>query len=173
MDQRRGQVGATETPHYESPRRRREKQRGPAVMQPPLTPMIDVVFQLLLFFLLACQFRETEGQIRANLPDISGLPPRVQLPLEPLRVTLLPRGPRNESVVYKVEGRNQEFAGAGELYAFLVQVKQRLTQDGLPGEARPVLIQPRGTVRWGYVVDAFNQAVRAAYKKVGLSPSGS
>ncbi len=41
---------------------------GPrAVAQPPMTPMIDVVFQLLLFFLLGCHFVVSEGQLRAML----------------------------------------------------------------------------------------------------------
>ena len=45
-----------ETTHYESARKKRARPK--AKMQPPLTPMIDVTFQLLLFFLLSFTFRQ-------------------------------------------------------------------------------------------------------------------
>ena len=61
-----------ETVHYVSDRKKRSKQRPTRAIQPPLTPMIDVTFLLLVFFLLACRFRVAEGQILAKLPDISG-----------------------------------------------------------------------------------------------------
>ena len=45
-------------------------------IQPPLTPMIDVTFQLLLYFLLTTEFREDEGQIPGSIcgPGISSQP---------------------------------------------------------------------------------------------------
>jgi len=36
--------------------------------QPKMTPMIDVVFQMLIFFMVAMQIRDPEGILRANLP---------------------------------------------------------------------------------------------------------
>jgi biopolymer transport protein ExbD len=37
-------------------------------MQPPLTPMIDCTFNLLIFFLLAPSFSLSEGYLTTNLP---------------------------------------------------------------------------------------------------------
>lgn len=37
-------------------------------LSPNLTPMIDVVFQLLLFFMLATTFREPERELEVELP---------------------------------------------------------------------------------------------------------
>jgi biopolymer transport protein ExbD len=36
--------------------------------EPPMTPMIDVVFQLLIFFLLTMKFTIQEGELLTHLP---------------------------------------------------------------------------------------------------------
>ncbi len=41
-----------------------------------MTPMIDIVFQLLIFFLLAAKFIALEGQLSAYLPKDRGLEPQ-------------------------------------------------------------------------------------------------
>lgn len=56
-------------------RRRREEVRNEPLN---MTPMIDVVFQLLIFFMLTMQFKEVEGKLLSQLPrhgtDISPAP---------------------------------------------------------------------------------------------------
>ena len=52
-----------------------------------MTPMIDCVFQLLLFFLVASNFQEQsrvtgEGELGANLPSVSAAMPMVMKPRE-------------------------------------------------------------------------------------------
>lgn len=52
-----------------------------------MTPMIDCVFQLLLFFLVASNFQEQarisgEGELGANLPAVSDAMPMVMKPRE-------------------------------------------------------------------------------------------
>ncbi|MBI4563675.1 MAG: biopolymer transporter ExbD [Planctomycetes bacterium] len=51
-------------------RRKLEEQRVPPI---PMTPMIDVVFQLLIFFMLTMHFKEVEGILRTMLPKDKGL----------------------------------------------------------------------------------------------------
>ncbi|MCX7703223.1 MAG: biopolymer transporter ExbD [Planctomycetota bacterium] len=60
-------------------------------MSLPLTPMIDVVFQLLIFFLFAMKFSGYEGRLYAKLPTNRGLgyegtPP---ITLQEVRIKLL------------------------------------------------------------------------------------
>ena len=50
------------------PRRRREEEKA----VPDLTPMIDVTFQLLIFFILCTRFRVDENNMRVNLPANEG-----------------------------------------------------------------------------------------------------
>ena len=40
----------------------------PENMQPPMAPMIDVVFQLLIFFMLTLRIVEPEGDFNINMP---------------------------------------------------------------------------------------------------------
>ncbi len=132
---------------------------APVVNQPPLTPMIDVVFQLLLFFLLGCAFLPEEVQLPANL---SG-PGKVFL--EPVRVVLHPAGQDDLGVIIEIAGLDEPVMGIPALYA---RLKRRIEVFG--DDDAPVVIQPRGAVRWQHVVDAFHQAARAGYRKVSFAP---
>ena len=151
-------------PHFVSPRKKR---RGPRPrMQPPLTPMIDVTFQLLLFFLLTFTFREAEGLIPGTLPkgDV-GATTLTDQPSIHIRVRPAPGDPLG--AVFEVKGESRQFRQAGELHAVLEA--RKLTEGS---ERTPVVIEPRGDVLWEHVVNAFNQAVRAKYVKIGFASSG-
>ena len=158
----------TDALRYVSERKKREKEARPVVMQPPLTPMIDVVFQLLIFFLLACQFRQAEGQIPANLPDISG-PAQATPFVDPIKITLRPTGPNNTGVLIEVKHANVTLTSSAELYAYLVKMSKIYGEGST--EKVPVVIKPLGDVLWEHVVNAFNQAIRAKYKQIGFAPS--
>jgi len=157
--------------HQLSARQQRSKRREPVVMQPPLTPMIDVVFQLLLFFLLACQFRQAEGQIPANLPDISGPQDRATVEILPIKVTLAPAGAHGEGVLIVIDEGKMQLSSIMELHAYLLRERRR--HPGSEGEQVPVIIKAVGRVQWRHVVNAFHQAVRARYKHIAFSPSGA
>lgn len=47
-----------------------------------LTPMVDVVMLLIIFFLVGAQFNKPERQYEINLPTVSEAPPLTQLPDE-------------------------------------------------------------------------------------------
>jgi biopolymer transport protein ExbD len=128
-------------------------------MQPPLTPMIDVTFQLLLFFLLATTFRQAEGQLPASLPQGRAAGGLDQTIVRPIRVTLLPAP---GGAAYHLDG-GAALADAAGLYRELVARRQAYGSDEVP-----VAIQPRWDVPWQYVVEADNQAHRAGFKSVGV-----
>ena len=141
-------------------KRAKAKQR----MQPPLTPMIDVTFQLLLFFLLTCEFRESEGGIPGTLPVEGNLvgPPPVDLVLDPIQVRL--RASHDRSLAsYEMTGVSVVINSPKELFEYL-----KARQDRLGTDEVPVVILPNQDVPWEFVVEAFNQAVRARYKKIGF-----
>lgn len=67
--------------------RSRSRQRRTGKRQIDMTPMIDCVFQLLLFFLVASHFDEEariaeEGSLDANLPEAAAAMPMVMRPRE-------------------------------------------------------------------------------------------
>ncbi|MHC4605689.1 MAG: ExbD/TolR family protein [Planctomycetota bacterium] len=73
-----------------SRRRRKKKARDEKVTQPPLTPFIDVIFQMLIYFMLTMHFKELEGKLLSQLPRKKGLEPQpdVHPPLNDVRIFL-------------------------------------------------------------------------------------
>ncbi len=153
----------SDTMHYVSERNKRGREE--VKMQPPLTPMIDVTFQLLLYFLLTSTFRKDEGQIPGSLPALSGIPPKMSK-LKPIKIVLRPLGASRESVQYKV-GRLAPVTNEIELQRLLLSAQKRVGTDEVP-----IIIQSNGGVRWKYVVNVFNAAVVAKFKNIGFAQAG-
>lgn len=147
-------------------RGRRPRRRAP--LQPPLTPMIDVTFLLLMFFLLATEFRQAEGQIPGSLPAKGDPRPAAAERIKrPIRVLLRPRPAAEGGVacVYELAATGTTAAGPAELHAELTARRERF------GDL-PVIIEPRPHVPWRCVVEAFNAAVRARFEHVTFAPAG-
>lgn len=65
-----------------------------SVEQPALAPFIDIVFQLLIFFLLSMKFKATEGHLLSTLPRKGLDPAAVRDPdLHEIRVLICAGGP--------------------------------------------------------------------------------
>ncbi len=148
-----GHAAQPQTPPREAPQDERR------TVRPPLTPMIDVTFLLLLFFLLTFTFRVAEGTIPGTLPGGSDPEPIAETivvdvvrPLDPMLA---------DAGVFFID--NERFDSPESLYRELVRSKTI---------AEAVSIKPSRGVRWQHVVDAFNQAARAKYDKIGLHPTG-
>ncbi len=156
-------VEGDEKVHHKAPA---GKPKGSANLQPPMTPMIDVTFQLLLFFLLTCEFRESEGAIPGTLPRIdNGLVVRPPVPpqSDPIEIRLRPSADR-QSASYQLTGVATVITSVRELGDLL-----RVRQEQLGSGEVPVVIYPNPDVPWGFVVEAFNQAKRARFSKIGFA----
>ena len=153
--------------------RRKRMKIGSTKMQAPLVPMIDVTFLLLLYFLLTAEFRGPEGQIAGTIPK--GESAAGVVTVKPIRIQIVPgEFPGEASFVYVVRGtrvepvdgdRGDDGAHARGLYLRLVAYRQK------EGEDVPIVIEPLHNVPWRYVTEAFNQAIRVKFKKVGFAPS--
>jgi biopolymer transport protein ExbD len=139
-----------------------------------LTAMIDVIFLLLIYFVVTASFAEDEGVLTARLPQQQGesrqtdtTPP----PTQPLRIILRSTG--HSDALITVPGA-PSVLGFSQLQATLDQLV--LDPDrgrrGIFEPDHPVLIQPDGQVRWQHVVDAFNAAVAARFSNVSFVPAG-
>ena len=150
---------ATENADHAEMPRRAAGQDARRTGRPPLTPMIDVTFLLLLFFLLTFTFRQAEGVIPGTLPG-GDLPPPpgevivvdVVKPLDPVMA---------DAGVFFIG--SERFDTAESLYRGLMKMQAMTPQ---------VVIKPSRGVRWQHVVDAFSQAVRAKYENVGFHSIG-
>ena len=168
--------------HYQSPRQMRKEPEPTG--QPPLTPMIDVTFQLLIFFLLTSTFSEDEGQIPGKLPAVGGGRGSV---ITPLTINISNDGEKAEYVI-EFNGSSTEAINAGpietgqgqeskdlqkqrnvggdELYERLKQLKEN---DGLDLEKQIIKIEGNGDVQWKFMVQAFNAARRVGFAQVGFA----
>ena len=123
-----------------------------------LTPMIDVTFLLLLFFLMTFTFREAEGQIPGSLPQC--VPPG---PSTPIEIVVRPAGPQRQGVVFEIPDAMYQTSSPRELGDRLMAIKRQGNDEA------NVTIRARGDVQWRWAVEAFNQAVRAKCQFIGWS----
>jgi len=149
--------------HYVSDRQERAPKA--ASVQPPLTPMFDVTFQLLLYFLLTSTFQPNEGEIPGTLPR-GGPPTGVSSLQKPIRITVSPEGMLAENAQYQVACL-APVTTPEELFNALAGQKQLNADADVP-----VVIKPQGDVRWQFVTEVFNVAVRAKFKKIAFATSG-
>ena len=149
------------TGHYVSARKKRP--RAAPRMQPPLTPMIDVVFLLLAFFIMTMQFNRAEGQMPADLPRAEGERAAVVAPLETLVVTLRRSPVDAGGVDIEVSRHPTVITGFGELLQVLRRRREQF------GAEVPVVIQPEGAVAWGHTLNAYHQARRAKFENIALA----
>jgi biopolymer transport protein ExbD len=148
--------------HHRSSRKREVKA---ADMSLNLTAMIDVIFLLLIYFVVTSSFAVGEGVIVARMPEGTGTEtPTLAPPKQKLVVRVSSVG--DEGYVLTVQGYPTRPATFVELYAILQQMQGTQHKDD-----DPVVIQPDRSVRWQHALNAFNQAVKARYKDVRFGQS--
>lgn len=128
-----------------------------------LLALIDVLFTLMLFFVIAARTKLAEGEIPGSLPKMQ--PPDVIGIVgekDPITITVRPLGDGANNCRYELDG--QATSDAGKLYERLCSRPALYGAGTL--ENVPVLIRPVQGVRWRWAVEAYNQALRAGYHKV-------
>lgn len=143
---------------------------GPTKIQLNFTSMIDVIFLLLIYFVITASFVQDEGVLTANLPKGTGqpttkIPPK---PKRPIKIVLASTGLHGARLSIDSIGGYATFT---ELSDQLIQMQYDPSR-GLTGPYKPdhpVVIKPDGNVRWQHVVNAFNAAVRARYSTVAFA----
>lgn len=112
---------------------------------PNLTPVIDVVFLLLIFFLVATRFDQEERELSPTLPDVAEAEP-LSMPPREVVVNITPEG---KYIVLRQE------VNTAELQAIL-------DEAGLknPG-TQSVLIRGDSGVAWKLGVDVMGMCKRA------------
>jgi biopolymer transport protein ExbD len=137
------------------------KPKRPADMQPPMTPMIDCTFNLLIFFLLTPSFSLVEGYLTTNLPMSGQHRMEVGPPPLPLKVELIDQGDRGEGVEIILPGGRSLGADFAALRTALKDMQQR----GLAADT-PVLLSPTTRCRHKWVVEAFDSVVAARFMDI-------
>jgi biopolymer transport protein ExbD len=141
-------------------RRYRRRHRGLSLTL-NLTPMIDVVFLLLFFFLVASRFG-VEGMLPARLPAPStGL--STEVPRTPLRVRFVADAGANAGFAVTVDHFHSAPLPISSLRDELSAIRR--DKPGFDADAPVHLIAP-DEAPWDGVVNAYNAALAAGYHKV-------
>jgi biopolymer transport protein ExbD len=168
---------ATEVHEVVMPAHRRRRERTRPRIALHLTAMIDVVFLLLVYFMVATEFKVGEEIYRLDLPE------RVTAQREldpfdldemPLRILVATTGFGLDTYTLRLEGPYEQPRTFEDLYDFLRnrQVSE-FTRTGLFEPDHPIVIEPTRTTKWQHVVEAFNAAARARYTNVTFAGARS
>jgi len=133
-------------------------------LQPPMTPMIDIIFQLLIFFMLMPSFQSHEGHLTTNLPKDQGPNRAPQENLERIKIELLDEGNEGEGVSIFLN----DTQGLGDNFEGLRAALEGFRAQGLQ-PTHPILISPTMAVRHKFVLRAFDAAVTARFTNVNFA----
>jgi biopolymer transport protein ExbD len=124
--------------------------------------MIDVVFLLLIYFVVTASFSLDEGAITAKLPH-GPEQHTVMDPQVPLQVTIASAGLADYRIT--IDGLPE---APGD-FAALTKLMREFAAAGVfdPAQKR-VVIKPDRHVRWQHVTNAFNAFVAAEYLNVSF-----
>jgi biopolymer transport protein ExbD len=149
----------------------------------PITPMLDVAFQVLLFFILTyhpAQF--VEGQMELALPDAAkaqaatpleakpdpSMPGEAELPSE---ITVVVRtkhdgshdGGISQISVQERQG-SQDFPDQETLRKYLEEARSGLTNQN------DIKIRAESELKYGSVIEIMDACTRAGFRSVGFGP---
>lgn len=117
-----------------------------------LTPMIDVVFLLIIFFMVGSRFTELERQYEIDLPTVSDVAPLTSAPDE---ITVNVR--EDGGLIVK-----------GELLTLdQLETALKAAKENFPDQA--VVIRGEGDGRYQHVMDVLNTCQRAQISSVSLA----
>ena len=118
-----------------------------------LTPMLDVVFQLLLFFLVASKFADEERDMKVVLPQASEARPMVS---------------KRQEIFVNVDRQGKYFIGGKELD--LEQLDRQLVQLSADNPGRQtVIIRADKKCEWDHVAAVMNACNKADIRDYRVS----
>ncbi len=130
----------------------------------PMAPMIDVIFQLLIFFMCSMQFKSLEGKLSSHLPKDKGLFDSEVLDpkMDEYRIRLV-FDPSLPGEMTRIMIGKQEFQDWHELYKTIGRYYQ---EDRVKGEDTPYKIDADEKVPFQAVVSALNACQNAGITNI-------
>jgi biopolymer transport protein ExbD len=128
-------------------------------MEVAMTPMIDVVFLLLIFFVWTASFQIAEQLLPSELTPPTGTGNAVQPDPEMIdfELVVVTISWPNDAPVWQVNGVSQDS---------LATLRQTLTAIARAKSDLPVVLDPEPQVPLGYVIEVFDVARSVGFSKV-------
>jgi biopolymer transport protein ExbD len=124
---------------------------------PNMTPMVDVVMVILIFFMASAVVLGPEWFIATRLPKADSVAPQTRTTPSPRVIVSLTR----ESNATRLRVNDQP-ASSQQLLATIASITQDRTADAI------ILVQPAADVPYEDVVRIHAEISQAGYRKVGL-----
>ncbi len=132
---------------------------GPSNTDIDMTPMIDMTFQLITFFMFVMNFSEAEQDDRIQLP-LSQLAKPVEGAMEsPITLQLTDKG----SVIYA-----GELVSVGDIGTYLEREKTVMLDAGKEPSAATVIVRADGRSRTGEVQEIIRKCQEKGFERFAL-----
>jgi len=144
-----------------------------------LTSMIDVVFLLLVYFMVATEFKKAEVIERLELPNRlgAGVADPFEVPDHPVVITVSSQDTDSTRTTVAagfqigIEGPFPQPTTPNSLTKLLAERRMGGTGGrGLWPEDHPIVLQPAPGTDWEHVVRTFDATARAGYNNISLNP---
>ncbi|NLX05512.1 MAG: hypothetical protein GXY33_10240 [Phycisphaerae bacterium] len=149
-------------------RDRRQSRRRSTIGAVNLAPMMDIMFNLLIFFLVASSFKLPEALLAARVPRTTGLSAEAAMPLVPVRI-FLDAGEEGRPASIRLSTAMTADGGSQILVSDYRDLARRLAdlraQPGITDKT-PVIIAARSATAWDHVVNTYNAALKAEFTRI-------
>lgn len=149
--------------------RRNRGFRGGKGLTLAMAPMIDIVFLLLMYFLIVGEFLPPEGLFEIDLPkplDQTTPASGLALPQPPVRLEVVSLGDGPKEYSIRMTGPlPREVNTFDQLFRALEASKGRLLASD-----QAFIIAPGEGARWEHTLGVFNSVLRAGFERVRFAP---
>ena len=133
-----------------------------------LTSMIDVVFLLLIYFLVATEFQTSEAAFPMDLPDRSH-GHILMIDDEPIVIVIESYGSTSQDLQLHVKEPWGPVRSIEALQLFLhSNLSDGFGTQGLFTDDHPIRLIPTKTTRWDHVLTVYNTVVEMEYTNIIL-----
>ena len=144
------------------------KRRSAGTIGLNLTSMIDMVFLLLVYFMVATEFKTSEESFPMDLPNRNH-GQQLMLDNEPIVVHVESVGSGDKDLRLRLEGPWDPLTSVEGLTHFLRSNKAgSFTGSELFTTIHPILIKPTSNTRWDHTIAVYNAAAMAEFTNITL-----
>lgn len=161
-------------------RRRRIIESSPIDVDLPITPMLDLAFQVLLFFILTYHPSALEGQVEMSLPDLAQakaarpenvkeqgtVPGELEIPAEvTVQLFVQREGPRDGSlgrIVVQEKQGNKPIPDKNTLEKYLAQIRPNLANT------HDIRLAGDSDLKNGITMEIMDVCTRAGFTNIAL-----
>ncbi|MFH1730603.1 MAG: biopolymer transporter ExbD [Planctomycetota bacterium] len=151
--------------------------RGSEVTNLKMTAMIDVVFLLLVFFLVGTRFRRPEGELDAYLPE-KGAPVELhqrEVPVDEIRITLrVSQAGKNDPTARPavlLDGKSFPWSSAPPPARTFQNRLKELAGDAAIRNKVPVIIEAEPHLAYRWVIETLNLCRKMRFEQVNFAAS--